>query len=119
MYFQYLFKKINVHAALNLLISWKTFYKDKKVRETCIVEYYKNIQLYPYQKIELLRILDHLNIDNNQIREKLINSFKRARDIGIMSEEEAADFIILELSGNLDKAKELAYKLAKKAIKKL
>ena len=34
-----------------------------------------------------------------------------------MSVKEAADFIILELSGDVDKSRDLAYKLAKKAVK--
>lgn len=119
MYFQYLFKRINIHAGLQLLMNWKTFSYDKKFRETFISRYYEDIQLYPYQKTELLRLLDELNINGEDVRKSLIVSFERANDTGIMSTKEAADFIILELSGDVDQSRDLAYKLAKKAVKKV
>lgn len=117
MYFQYLFKRINIHAGLQLLLNWKTFSNNKKLRETFISRYYEEIQLYPYQKTELLRLLDELNVSGDELRKSLIVSFERAQDTGIMSVKEAADFIILELSGDVDKSRDLAYKLAKKAVK--
>ena len=46
-------------------------------------------------------------------------SFERAQDTGVMTVKEAADFIILELSGDVDQSRDLAYKLAKKAVKKM
>ena len=49
----------------------------------------------------------------------MIISFKRANDTGVMTEKEAADFVILELNGEGDKSRELAERLAKKAVKKL
>ena len=119
MYFQYLFKRINIHAGLQLLVNYKTFNYDKKFRETFINQYYEEIQLYPYQKTELLRLLDELNISGDDVRKSLSASFERAQDTGIMSVKEAADFIILELSGDVDQSRELAYKLAKKAVKKI
>ncbi len=119
MYFQYLFKKINIHAGLQLLANYKTFSYDKKFKETFINRYYEEIQLYPYQKTELLRLLDELNISGDAVRKSLSASFERAKDTGIMSVNEAADFIILELSGDVDQSRELAYKLAQKAVRKI
>ncbi|MBE6870472.1 MAG: hypothetical protein E7491_00790 [Ruminococcaceae bacterium] len=119
MYFQYLFKRINIHAGLQLLVNWKTFNYDKKFRETFISRYYDEIQLYPYQKAELLRLLDELNVSDDEVRKNLITSFERAQDEGVMSVKEAADFIILELSGDVDQSRELAYKLARKAVRKI
>ena len=119
MYFQYLFKRINIHAGLQLLVNWKTFNYDKKFRETFISRYYEEIQLYPYQKTELLRLLDELNVSGDDVRKSLIVSFERAQDTGVMTVKEAADFIILELSGDVDQSRELAYKLAKKAVKNI
>ena len=92
---------------------------SKKFRETFINRYYEEIQLYPYQKTELLRLLDELNISGDDVRKSLSASFERAQDTGIMSVKEAADFIILELSGDVDQSRELAYKLAKKAFKNI
>ena len=86
---------------------------------TCIENYYNDVQLYPYQKGELFRILGKLNADSDNIRKMMIESFARTRDVGIMSADEAVDFIILELSGDVDKSRELACKLAKNAIKKV
>lgn len=119
MYFQYLFKRINIHAGLQLLVNWKTFNYDKKFRETFISQYYEEIQLYPYQKTELLRLLDELNVSGDDVRKSLIVSFERAQGTGVMTVKEAADFIILELSGDVDQSRDLAYKLAKKAVKKV
>lgn len=119
MYFQYLFKRINIHAGLQLLVNWKTFNYDKKFRETFISRYYEEIQLYPYQKTELLRLLDELNVSGDDVRKSLTVSFERAKDVGVMSVKEAADFIILELSGDVDQSREMAYKLAKKAVKNI
>ena len=119
MYFQYLFKRINIHAGLQLLVNWKTFNYDKKFRETFISRYYEEIQLFPYQKTELLRLLDELNINGDEVRKNLITSFERAQDAGVMNVKEAADFIILELSGDVDQSRDLAYKLARKAVRKI
>ncbi len=99
-------------------MNYKTFSYDKKFRETFINRYYEEIQLYPYQKTELLRLLDELNISGDDVRKSLSASFERAQDTGIMSVKEAADFIILELSGDVDQSRELAYKLAKKSSQK-
>ncbi len=63
-------------------------------------------------------MIGELGISGDAIRDALIASFKRTDDTGVMSESEAADFIILELSGDVDKAKALAVKLAKKALAK-
>ena len=119
LYFQYLFKRINIHAGLQLLKTYKLFKNDRKYQAEAIQRYYDDIQLYPFHKTELLRLIDELNIDEEAVRDSMIISFKRANDTGVMTENEAADFIILELNGEGDKSRELAEKLAKKAVKKL
>lgn len=119
LYFQYLFKRINVSAGLQLLISYQLFKNDKKYQMDSIKRYYDDIQLYPFHRTEILRLIDELGITRNDIRNALITSFVRTGDSGIMSVEEAADFIILELSGDVDKSRDLSDKLAKKAIKKI
>ena len=119
LYFQFLFKRINIHAGLQLLKTYKLFKNDRKYRTEVIQRYYDDIQLYPFHKTELLRLIDGLDIDGDAVREAMIISFKRANDTGIMTEQEAADFVILELNGECDKSRELAEKLAKKAVKKL
>ena len=118
LYFQYLFKRINIHAGLQLFKTYMLFKNDRKHQAEVIQRYYDDIQLYPSHKTELLRIIDELGIDGEEIRESMITSFKRANDTGIMTEIEAADFVILELNGEGDKSRELAEKLAKKAVKK-
>ncbi|MCH5279338.1 MAG: hypothetical protein J1E60_06045 [Christensenellaceae bacterium] len=119
LYFQYLFKRINIGAGLQLLINYQLFKNDKKYQADSIKRYYDDIQLYPFHKTEILRLLDELNITGDAIRNALITSFKRTGDSGIMSVEEATDFIILELSGDVDESRDLSYKLAKRAVKKL
>ena len=118
-YFQYLFKRINIHAGLQLLQTYNLFKNDRKYQAEAIKRYYNDIQLNPFHKTELLRLIDELNIDGEAVRESMIASFKRANDTGVMTEKEAADFIILELNGEGDKSRELAETLAKKAVKKL
>lgn len=119
LYFQYLYKRINIHAGLQLLLNYKRFSYDKKFRETFIEQYYEEIQLYPYQKTEILRLLDEINVTGDDVRAVLVTSFERTKDSGVMSVNEAADFIIMELSGEVDESRNLAYKLAKKAVKKV
>ena len=118
-YFQYLFKRINIHAGLQLLNTYSLFKNNRKYQAEAIKKYYDDIQLYPFHKSELLRLIDELNFDGEAVRKSMIISFKRANDTGIMTEKEAADFVIFELNGEGDKSRELAEKLAKKAIKKL
>lgn len=118
-YFQYLFKRINIHAGLQLLKTYKLFKNDRKYQAEAIQRFYDDIQLYPFHKTELLRLIDELNIEGEAVRESMIISFKRANDTGVMTEKEAADFVILELNGEGDKSRELAERLAKKAVKKL
>lgn len=116
MYFQYLFKRINIHAGLQLLRSYALFKGDKKYQNEAIKRYYDDIQLYPFHKTELLRLIDELEIEGDAVREAMITSFKRVKDTGIMTEQEAADFVILELNGDGDKSRDLADKLAKRAL---
>ena len=117
LYFQYLFKRINIHAGLQLLKTYNLFKNDRDYQKETIQRYYDDIQLYPFHKTELLRLIDELDIDGESIRESMITSFKKTNDTGIMTEQEAADFVILELNGEGDKSRELAEKLAKKAVK--
>ena len=118
-YFQYLFKRINIHAGLQLLKTYNLFKNDRKYQTEAIKRYYDDIQLYPFHKTELLRLFDELNIDGEAVKEAMITSFTRANDTGIMNEKEAADFVILELNGEGDKSRELAEKLAQKAAKRI
>ena len=118
LYFQYIFKRINIHAGMKFLSSLMLV-KDKWItKEEAIKRYYQDIQLLPFHKQEIMRLVDELNIDNDSIKDSLIVSFKRAKDSGIMTAEEAADFVILELSGEKEEAKTLSDKLINKAIKK-
>ena len=103
---------------MQLLINYQLFKNDKKYLSNLIMQYYDNIQLYPFHRTEILRLIDELDISGSEIRNALITSFERAGDSGIMSVEEAADFVILELSGDIDEAKDLSNRLAKKAVKK-
>lgn len=84
-----------------------------------IRQYYDDIKLYPFQRTELLRLIDELGVSENEVRSIMLNSFKQSGDTGIMTESEAADFVVLELSGETDKAMELSDKLARKALKKI
>ena len=119
MYFQYLYKRINIHAGLQLLKNYALFKADKKYQNETIKRYYEEIQLYPFHKTELLRLIDEMEIDGEAVRKAFITSFKRTGDKGIMTEQEAADFVILELNGDSDKSRDLADKLAKKAVKRI
>lgn len=119
LYFQYLFNRINLHAGLQLLESYKLFKNNKEYQDKAIARFYDDIQLYPFHRAELLRLIDELDIDGEAIREALIASFKRAQFSGIMSENEAADFIIFEMNGETDKSREYADDIANKAVNKI
>ena len=119
LYSWYLFERINVYGGLSLLNEYRLRMNGVDSEDTCIENYYNNVQLYPFHKEDLFRILGKLNADSYEIRKMMIESFARTRDVGIMSADEAVDSIILELSGDVDKSRELACKLAKNAIKKV
>ena len=116
-YFQYLFKRINIRAGLQLLSNYALFKRDKAYQNEMIQRYYDDIQLLPFHKTELLRLIDELDLEGDAVKDALINSFKRANDVGIMTEQEAADFVILELNGECDKSRDLADTLARRAVK--
>ena len=121
-YFQYLYKRINIHAGLQLLTRYKLYKQYKDLRSDGFDEFqqfYDDIHLYPFNRTEILRLIDECELSEDEVRDALITSFKRAKDSGIMSEEEAADFIILELSGEVDKSKEFAVNSARRAVKKI
>ena len=80
---------------------------------------YEDIKLAPYQRTELLRLIDKLDLNGEALRKALITSFERADDSGIMSPKETADFVIYELSGEMEISMDIANKLAKKAVKKI
>lgn len=118
LYFQYLFRNINIKAGLQLLLEYKMFSGERKLQTQAINRYYDEIQLYPFQKTEVSQIIDRLNIPDNELRKMMMTSFERSGDSGIMSAKEATDFVILELSGDIDRSKDLADSLARRALKK-
>lgn len=120
-YFQYIYNIINIQAGLELIICYKLKLatKDTKNLAGLINHFYDEIQLSPFQRIELLRLIDELGISREEVREKMILSFERTNNKGIMTANEAADFVLLELSGDVDQSKDLAEKLAKNALKKI
>ena len=119
LYFKYLFSRINIHAGLQLLIQNSLFKRDKERQAEIIRRYYEEIQIYPYIKAELLRLLDELGLEGDAAKDALITSFRRSNDPGVMNEKEAAEFVILELSGETDRSRSLAEKLATKAVKRV
>ena len=64
-------------------------------------------------------LIDKLDLEGEALRKALITSFERAKDSGIMTPKETADFIIYELSGEMEKSMDMAIKLAKKAVKRI
>lgn len=118
-YFQYIYKNINIHAGLQLVNGYKLkmIMKDTKNLTELYNRYYDDIKLYPFQRTELQRLIDELGVPGEDVRGSLIDSFMRADDTGIMTVNEAADFVLLELTGNIDKSRDLSDKLAKKALK--
>lgn len=119
LYFQYIYKWINIHEGMQFLIGYKLWQSDKAYQNELIEHFYENIKLCPYQRTELLRLIDKLDLDGEALKKALITSFERADDSGIMTPKETADFIIYELSGEMEKSMDIANKLAKKAVKKI
>ena len=109
----------NDNEGMQFLIGYKLWQSDKAHQNELIEHFYENIKLCPYQRTELLRLIDKLNLDGEALSKALITSFERADDSGIMTPKETADFIIYELSGEMEKSMDIANKLAKKAVKKI
>ena len=119
LYFQYIYKWINIHEGMRLLTSYKLWQNDKAQQKELIEHFYDGIKLAPYQRSELLRLIDKLDLNGEALRKALITSFERAKDSGIMTPKETADFIIYELSGEIEKSMDIANKMAKKAVKRI
>ena len=49
----------------------------------------------------------------------MITSFLHSQDTGIMTPEEAADFLVLELNGDKEQAKSIAVRTARNAVMKV
>ena len=110
------FKTINLLNGWRLLTACKLFVNDKKRVKELINSFYNQIMILPFQKEELLRLIDKANITSERMRDTFITSFKRADDKGIMTPEEVADFLILELSGETDKSRDMAIRVAQKHV---
>ena len=119
LYFQYIYKWINIHEGMRLLLSYKLWHNDKAHQKELLEHFYEDIKLAPYQRTELLRLIDKLELNGEALRKSLITSFERAEDTGIMTPKETADFVIYELSGEMEKSMDMANKLSKKAVKRI
>ena len=119
LYFQYIYKWINIHEGMRFLLSYKLWHNDKAHQKELLEHFYEDIKLVPYQRTELLRLIDKLDLNGEALRKALITSFERADDSGVMNPKETADFVIYELSGEMEKSMDIANKLAKKAVKKI
>ena len=114
LYFQYIYKWINIYEGMRLLMGYKLWQNDKAHQKELVDRFYDDIKLCPYQRTELLRLIDKLDLNGEALRKALITSFERAEDSGIMTPKETADFIIYELSGEMEKSMDIANKMAKK-----
>lgn len=120
LYFQYLFERINVHAGLGMANDARLIYgRDKISRNqlsTYLSDFYRDCSVGDFAAKEVMRIKEKAGISDDDFREALIRSFNRAEHGGFMSPIEAADFVILELSGENQKAEALCRKVGKKAL---
>lgn len=119
LYFQYIYKWINIHEGMRLLMSYKLWHNDKVHQKELLEHFYEDIRLAPYQRTELLRLIDRLELNGEALRKSLITSFERAEDSGIMTPKKTADFVIYELFGEMEKSMDLANRLAKRAVKRI
>ena len=109
----------NFKENMQLLMGYKLWHNDKAHQKELLEHFYEDVKLAPYQRTELLRLIDKLELNGEALRKLLITSFERAKDSGIMPPKETADFIIYELSGEMEKSMDIANKLAKKAVKRI
>lgn len=117
-YFQYLFERINVHAGLWMATDARLIYgKDKVDRNqlnTYLSDFYRDCRIDGPTTKEVMRIKEEAGISDEDFRNALIRSFKRAEHSGFMTVDKAADFVILELSGENQKAEALCRRIGKK-----
>ena len=69
------------------------------------------IQLFPFHRTEINRLIGEADFETNDIRKVLIDTFGKLNIGKVMNEKEAADFILMELTGDTEKAKVMAEKL--------
>ena len=120
LYFQYLFERINVHAGLGMANDARLIYGSGKIDRnqlnTYLSNFYRDCSVSDIAAKEVMRIKEEADISDDGLRDALIRSFNRAEHSGFMSANEAADFIIFELSGENQRAEALCRKVGKKAL---
>lgn len=121
LYFQYLFECINVRGGMRLVNRAKFFQTkgklDSKGFGYVYDEFCDNCCLAPYEIEETMRLKEEAGISDDAFRDALIRSFERAEHSGFVSTGDAADFIILELSGEDEKARNILSQVAKQTIR--
>lgn len=119
MYFEYIFRYINIQNGLQFLISYKLLKGNRQAQKDLVEKFGTKAQLYDFQRKELLRFIDNLDKSNEDIRNMMIICFRRSGDSGIMEPDEVADYLFLALSGNDDAASNICKKAAMRATKKI
>ena len=118
LYFQYLFERINVHAGLGMASDARLIYgndrMDRKQLNTYLSGFYRDCRIFEPAMKETMRIKEEAGISDDDFRNALVRSFKRAEHSGFMTVDEAADFVILELSGENQRAEALCRRVGKK-----
>ena len=118
LYFQYIFKDISMRRGLELLMNYKLS-KSVRDKKTVIKEFYYKAALAPFQKEDILRLKEELELDNFGLRDVLKCAFEDTEDTGVFSYDQMADFVMLELVANEEISKKLCEEIALEAVKKI
>lgn len=117
-YFKYLYKWVNIHRGMNFLLQY-SLKNNKEGKEKALCQFYEDAQLYPYQKTDILRFKEELELNDEQLRKAMRTGFERSHDSGIFTYDEFTDYIFLELVGETEKSEAMCIRIAKEAAKKV
>lgn len=115
-YFQYIFKSINLRDGAETVHLYRIT-KGRKERDSIASGFYNHIQLMPFQKDDIKRLMNESGINTPDYKYSLIQSFDRVRDECVFSKEDVADFVIYELNEDTTSASELSKRMILGAIK--
>lgn len=118
LYFQFIFERINVHAGLSMAVDARLIYGNGKINRkqlnAYLSDFFRDCQIGESAMKEVMRIKEEAGISDDEFRDALIRSFSRAEHSGFMTVDEAADFVILELSGENQGAEALCRRVGKR-----
>jgi hypothetical protein len=115
-YLQYLYRWINLYLAI-VYIHRFSIAKNSLEKTEATRSFIDESLLTGYQMRELTELIKETGIEGSQFKDFMIHSFEKSDDSGPFSYEEFANFILLQLNGQIEQAQAISRNIADYTIK--